>query len=83
MSTIDDFYRDELIARLVGPLSPPDHIAFRHVADEALARAPCWGEAAVCGAVVALHRRSRYGNENNCPEWAKGKDRCDLVSPRA
>jgi hypothetical protein len=40
LSIDDDFDCDELISRLVGPLSPPDRIAFRRAAEEALARAP-------------------------------------------
>jgi hypothetical protein len=56
MSTIDDFDRDALIARLVGPLSPPDHFAFRRVAEDAIARVPGAAEDAVCRAVVALQR---------------------------
>ena len=37
MSIIDDSDCDALIARLVGPLSPPDRVAFRRVAEEAFA----------------------------------------------
>jgi hypothetical protein len=56
VSTIDDFHCDELICRLAGSLPPPDRIAFRHAAEDALARVPCWGEGAVYLAVAALQR---------------------------
>jgi hypothetical protein len=54
--SIDDFDRDELISRLVGPQSPPDRIAFRRAAEAPLARAPCCGEGAVYRAVADLQR---------------------------
>jgi hypothetical protein len=38
MSTVDDLDCDALISGLAGPLSPPDRIAFRRAAEEALAR---------------------------------------------
>jgi hypothetical protein len=47
---------DELICRLVGPLSPPDRIAFRRAAEDALARVPCLSDAAVYQAVTGLQR---------------------------
>ena len=56
MSIDDDVDCDELICRLVGPLSPPDRIAFRRAAEEALARMPCSSESVVCRAVVDLQR---------------------------
>jgi hypothetical protein len=56
MSIADDLDYNALISRLAGPLSPPDRIAFRRAAEDALARVPCWGEIAVCRAVVALQR---------------------------
>ena len=37
--SIDDLDCDALVSRLVGPLSPPDRVAFRRAAEEALARA--------------------------------------------
>ena len=52
MSIDDDFDCDELIWRLVGLLPPPDRIAFRRAFEEAIARAPCWREAAVYRAVA-------------------------------
>jgi hypothetical protein len=57
LSIDDDFDCDELICRLVGPLSPHDRIAFRRAAEETLARAPCWSEAAVYRAAAALQRK--------------------------
>jgi len=39
LSVNDDFDCDELICRLVGLLSPPDRIAFRRAAEEALSPA--------------------------------------------
>jgi len=57
LSIDEDFDCDELICRLVGPLSPPDRIAFRRAAEDALARAPCWDESAVYQAVASLQRR--------------------------
>ena len=47
---------EALISRLAGPLSPPDRIAFRRAAEDALRRVPCWGEGAVYRAVAALQR---------------------------
>jgi hypothetical protein len=54
MSNFDDADCDLLIDRLVGPLSPPDRVAFRRAAEDAIARSPCAGEAAVCRAVADL-----------------------------
>jgi hypothetical protein len=56
MSIDHDLDYDALIARLAGPLSPPDRIAFRRAAEDALARIPCWGEGAVYRAVAGLQR---------------------------
>ena len=50
---------EQLISRLAGPLSPPDRVAFRHAAEDALARVPCWGEGAVYRAVASLQRGFR------------------------
>jgi hypothetical protein len=47
---------EQIISRLAGPLSPPDRIAFRRAAEDALTRVPCWGEGAVYRAVAALQR---------------------------
>jgi hypothetical protein len=47
---------EQLISRLAGPLSPPDRIAFRRAAEDALARVPCWGEGAIYRAVASLQR---------------------------
>jgi hypothetical protein len=55
--SMDDLDSEELISRLAGPLSPPDRIAFRRAAEEALARVPCWGEGAIYRAVAALQRQ--------------------------
>jgi len=52
----DDLDFEALISRLVGPLSPPDRIAFRRAAEDALTRVPCWGEGAVYRAVAGLQR---------------------------
>jgi hypothetical protein len=51
-----DFDPEALISSLAGPLSPADREAFRHAAEDALARVPCWGEGAVYRAVAALQR---------------------------
>jgi hypothetical protein len=56
MSITDDLDSDALISRLAGPLSPPDRVAFRAAAEDALARIPCWGEGAVYRAVAGLQR---------------------------
>jgi hypothetical protein len=53
-TTFDDV--EQLISRLAGPLSPPDRIAFRRAAEDALARVPCWGEGAIYRAVAGLQR---------------------------
>jgi hypothetical protein len=55
MSIISDD-TEQLISRLAGPLSPPDRIAFRRAAEDALARVPCWGEGAIYRAVAGLQR---------------------------
>jgi hypothetical protein len=55
MSTIPDDV-EQLISRLAGPLSPRDRVAFRHAAEDALTRVPCWGEGAVYRAVASLQR---------------------------
>ena len=52
----DDLDFEALISRLVGPLSPPDRIAFRRAAEDALTRVPCWGEGAVYRAIAGLQR---------------------------
>jgi hypothetical protein len=55
--SIDPDFCESLIARLCGPLSPPDQIAFREAAQEALSRlGPCWGEGAAYRAVAGLQR---------------------------
>jgi hypothetical protein len=56
MSMIDDADCDVLITRLIGPLPPPDRIAFRRAAEDAIARVPGAAEDAVCRAVIALQR---------------------------
>src|SRR5215469_1337869 len=56
MSITDDLDSDALISRLSGPLLPPDRIAFRRAAEDALTRVPCWGEGAVYRTVASLQR---------------------------
>jgi hypothetical protein len=56
MSMIDDADCDVLVARLVGPLPPPERVTFRRAAEDAIARVPCAAEDAVYRAVVALQR---------------------------
>jgi len=56
MSIDTDLDCEQLISRLAGPLSPPDRIAFRRAAEDALTRVPCWGEGAVYRAVASLQR---------------------------
>jgi hypothetical protein len=46
----------KLISRLAAPLSPPDRVAFRHAAEDALTRCPVLGEGAVYRAVASLQR---------------------------
>jgi len=52
----DDPNVEALISRLAGPLTPPAQEAFRHAAEDALTRVPCWGEGAVYRAVSVLQR---------------------------
>jgi hypothetical protein len=52
----NDIDSDALISRLAGPLAPDDRAAFRHAAEDALTRVPCWGGGAVYHAVAALQR---------------------------
>ena len=54
MSIDNDLDCEQLIARLAGPLSPRDRVAFRHAAEDALTRVPCWAEGAVYRAVAGL-----------------------------
>src|SRR5262249_55288541 len=56
MSITNELDADALISRLAGPLSPPDRIAFRRAAEDALTRVPCWGEGAVYRAVAGLQK---------------------------
>jgi hypothetical protein len=56
MPNFEDTDCDELIARLVGLLPPPDRVAFRRVAEEALARASCWSAGAVYRAIAGMQR---------------------------
>jgi hypothetical protein len=52
----DDVDPDALIARLSGPLTPSDRIAFRRAAEAALAGLSCPGPGAAYRAVAALQR---------------------------
>jgi hypothetical protein len=56
MSIDNDLDCELLIARLAGPLSPSNRIAFRRAAEDALTRVPCWDEGAVYRAVAGLQR---------------------------
>src|SRR5215471_5181764 len=47
---------EALISRLAGPLAPSAQEAFRHAAEDALARIPCLGEGAAYRAVSVLQR---------------------------
>ena len=57
MPISDDVDPEALISRLAGPLAPPDRIAFRRAAEDALTRVPCWGEGAIYRAVAVLQRQ--------------------------
>jgi hypothetical protein len=70
MSITDDLdSADALISRLAGPLSPPDRIAFRRAAEDALARVPCWGEGALYRAVASLQRGFRDPPSDGRAHW--------------
>ena len=56
MSIDTDLDCEQLIARLAGPLSPPNRIAFRRAVEDALTRVPCWGEGAVYRTLASLQR---------------------------
>jgi hypothetical protein len=75
LSIIDDFDCDELISRLTGSLPPPDRIAFRRAAEDALARVPCWGEGAVYRAVAALQRKFFNSPTFGRAHWDIGQER--------
>ena len=47
---------DTLISWFAGPLAPADRERFRHAAEEALARVPCWGEGAAHRVLAELQR---------------------------
>jgi len=68
MSTIPDDV-EQLISRLAGPLSPHDRVAFRHAAEDALTRVPCWGEGAVYRAVASLQREFRVPPSDRNAHW--------------
>jgi hypothetical protein len=53
----DDVDAETLIARLSGPLAPPDRAAFRKAAEAALAHVPCLGEGAAYRVLAQLQRR--------------------------
>jgi hypothetical protein len=95
--SVDELDCDALIARLAGPLSPPDRIVFRRTAEDALARAgPCRGESAVCRAVAAVQRtffdpppstvRAEIGQERSsrlksAPPIARARQQAILLNP--
>ena len=60
---------EQLISRLAGPLSPPDRVAFRHAAEDALSRVPCWGEGAIYRAVASLQRAFRDPPSDRNAHW--------------
>jgi hypothetical protein len=68
MSTISDDV-EQLISRLAGPLSPPDRIAFRRAAEDAVTRVPCWGEGAIYRAVASLQRAFRDPPSDRNAHW--------------
>jgi len=68
MTTIPDDV-EQLISRLAGPLSPPDRVAFRHAAEDALSRVPCWGEGAIYRAVASLQRAFRDPPSDRNAHW--------------
>jgi hypothetical protein len=68
MSTIFDDV-EQLISRLAGPLSPPDQIAFRRAAEDAVTRVPCWGEGAIYRAVASLQRAFRDPPSDRNAHW--------------
>ena len=68
MSTIFDDV-EQLISRLAGPLSPPDRIAFRRAAEDAVTRVPCWGEGAIYRAVASLQRAFRDPPSDRNAHW--------------
>jgi hypothetical protein len=68
MSTIFDDV-EQLISRLAGPLSPPDRIAFRRAAEDAVTRVPCWGGGAIYRAVASLQRAFRDPPSDRNAHW--------------
>jgi len=68
MSTISDDV-EQLISRLAGPLAPPDRIAFRRAAEDAVTRLPCWGEGAIYRAVASLQRAFRNPPSDRNAHW--------------
>jgi hypothetical protein len=68
MSTISDDV-EQLISRLAGPLAPPDRIAFRRAAEDAVTRLPCWGEGAIYRAVASLQRAFRNPFSDRNAHW--------------
>jgi hypothetical protein len=70
----DDLDADALIARLAGPLLPPDRDAFRRAAEDALTRVPCWGEGAVYRAVAELQARYFHPPDDRRDAWDVGDD---------
>jgi hypothetical protein len=56
MSISDDVDAETLIARLSGPLTAPDRVAFRRAAENALQQLPCVGEGVAYRTVATLWR---------------------------
>ena len=82
MSTIPDDV-EQLISRLAGPLSPRDRVAFRHAAEDALTRVPCWGEGAVYRAVASLQCAFRDPPSDRGAHWDIAHELRDTKLKRA
>src|SRR5262245_24103865 len=78
----DDADPEILISRLAGVLAPPDRVAFRRAAEDALARVPCWGEGAVYRAVAALWRNYFTPPDDHRASWdiSQGERRSKLTA---
>jgi len=66
---INDTDVDSLISRLSRPLAGADREAFRHAAQDALARVPCLGEGAIYRTVASLQRAFRNPPSNRVAHW--------------
>jgi hypothetical protein len=75
----DDLDADALIARLAGPLLPPDRVAFRRAAEMALAEVPCLGPGLAFRLVAALQRQYFQPPDDRRAAWDISEERASKL----